>query len=54
LWHDNVLDILRDSHPLGNMIRLETALDGLAAPLHPGAARFYQERGLKTVGLKIF
>jgi len=54
LWHDNVLDILRDSHPLGNMIRLETALDGLAVPLHPGAARFYQERGLKTVGLKIF
>ena len=46
LWHDNVLDILKNGHPLGDMIRLETALDGLTVPLHPGAARFYRERGM--------
>ena len=46
LWHDNVLTILKDGHPLGEMIRLKTALDGLTVPLHPGAARFYHERGM--------
>ncbi len=46
LWHDNVLNILKDGHPLGEMINLKTALDGLTVPLHPGAARFYRERGM--------
>jgi len=46
LWHDNVLDILKDGHALGEMISLKTALEGLTVPLHPGAARFYRERGM--------
>ncbi|MEQ8389249.1 MAG: TAXI family TRAP transporter solute-binding subunit [Alphaproteobacteria bacterium] len=46
LWHDRTLPILRAGHPLGQNIRLTSALRGLGAPLHPGAARFYRERGL--------
>ena len=46
LWHDNVRDILKNGHALGEMISLKTALDGLTVPLHPGAARFYRERGM--------
>ena len=29
-----------------NDMKLELALKGLGAPLHPGAARYYRERGL--------
>jgi len=29
------------------VLRLEQALDGVTIPLHPGAARFYQEVGVK-------
>lgn len=33
-------------HPLAAFMRLEDALDGLPFPLHPGAERFYREKGL--------
>lgn len=46
LWNDNTRRLLDDSHPKGKLIRLETALDGLGVPLHPGAARYYEEQGL--------
>ncbi len=34
------------SHAMAREIKLETALDGLTIPLHPGAARFYKEKGM--------
>jgi TRAP transporter TAXI family solute receptor len=37
--------ILNASHPSAREIRLDTATQGLPAPLHPGAARFYREQG---------
>lgn len=42
LWHPNNRAVLDSGHPNGKRIRLETALDGLAIPLHPGAARYYK------------
>jgi TRAP transporter TAXI family solute receptor len=46
LWHDNARRLLDNGHAKGREIRLETALDGLAVPLHPGAERYYREIGL--------
>lgn len=46
LWHENTRKLLDSGHPKGRLIRLETALDGLGVPLHPGAARYYREIGL--------
>jgi hypothetical protein len=46
LWHDNARKLLDDGHSKGRAITLETALDGVAVPLHPGAERYYREVGL--------
>ena len=46
LWHENARRLLDNGHAKGREIRLETALDGLAVPLHPGAERYYREIGL--------
>lgn len=46
LWHPATMRALREGHPRGRDIDLDTAVDGLAVPLHPGAARFYREKGL--------
>ena len=46
LWHDNTRHLLDNGHPKGRLIRVETALDGLGVPLHPGAERYYREQGL--------
>jgi len=37
--------LLDQSHPAAKLIKLDTAIDELPAPLHPGAARFYREAG---------
>ncbi len=50
LWHENTRKLLDSGHPKGRFIKLETALQGLAVPLHPGAARFYEEAGLLKDG----
>ena len=47
LWQDSTRRLLDNGHPAGKAIRLENALQGVAMPLHPGAARYYSERGLK-------
>ncbi len=44
LWQHR--DILAKVHAKGKLITLDTALDGVAIPLHPGAKRFYKEKGL--------
>jgi TRAP transporter TAXI family solute receptor len=46
LWHENSRRLLDRGHPKAQLIRLETALEGLGAPLHPGAERYYREIGL--------
>lgn len=46
LFHPGMRGRLDRGHPSAAAIRLETATDALSVPLHPGAARFYKERGL--------
>lgn len=48
LWHPKTKELLENGHPLGNAIRLDSALDRIAVPLHPGAARYYFEIGRYT------
>lgn len=40
------LPFLNNIHPATKAMALEKAIAGLPMPLHPGAARFYQEQGL--------
>ncbi|WP_420392978.1 TAXI family TRAP transporter solute-binding subunit [Acuticoccus sp.] len=44
---DNI-DQVHDIHPAAQEITLEAATSGLSAPLHPGAVRFYEERGIEV------
>ena len=46
LWSENARKLLDNGHPRGRHITLETALQGIAVPLHPGAERFYSEIGI--------
>ena len=39
-------DYLKAVHKMGAFITLDNALSGLPAPLHPGALKFYKEKGL--------
>ena len=39
-------EIMAKAHSKGKDVTLATALDGVAIPLHPGAAKFYREKGL--------
>ncbi|MFQ3789481.1 TAXI family TRAP transporter solute-binding subunit [Halomonas sp. A29] len=41
------LPFLHNIHPATRDMALEKALDGLPMPLHPGAARYFQEQGLE-------
>jgi len=43
---ENLKDIER-AHAKGKEVKLETAIVGIPIPLHPGAERFYKEKGLK-------
>ena len=46
LWHPATQKLWENVGPLANSIKLETALDGLALPLHPGAALYYFEKNM--------
>ena len=46
LWAADTLRRLQAARPEGAGLALERALDGLEVPLHPGAERFYRERGM--------
>lgn len=48
IWSKRTRRLLDEGHPKGAQVRLETALHGIAIPLHPGAARYYRESGLKV------
>jgi len=39
-------ELMAKAHAKGRDVTLETALDGVAIPLHPGAAQYYREKGL--------
>ncbi len=45
MLYDN-LQVVRASHQAGASIALERALDGMTVPVHPGAERFFKERGI--------
>ena len=45
-WVVNARQLLDNGHPKGPAITLDTALHGIAIPLHPGAERYYREVGL--------
>ena len=46
LWHKNTRRLLDGGHAKGREVRLETALVGIAIPLHRGAERYYREVSL--------
>ena len=37
---------LQSAHSAGKNIKIESAIEGLPVPLHPGAERYYKERGV--------
>ena len=39
-------DVLAKVHAKGKDVQLKTALDGMAIPLHPGAAKYYKEKNV--------
>jgi hypothetical protein len=41
------LPFLQAIHPATNAMSLEVAINGLPVPLHPGAARYYEEQGIE-------
>ena len=44
LWENRVE--VEFAHEKGKNITIETALDGMGIPLHPGAQRYYEEKGV--------
>ncbi|WP_138935637.1 TAXI family TRAP transporter solute-binding subunit [Roseovarius arcticus] len=46
LWNENTRKLLDSGHQKGKAITVETALDGIGIPLHPGAEKFYREQGM--------
>ena len=46
LWHPSTRKLLDEGHARARDIRLESALQGVPIPLHPGAERYYREVGL--------
>ena len=46
LWNPSTRKLLDSGHAKGRAIRLETAVQGLGIPLHPGAEKFYREKDL--------
>lgn len=45
--YENLPD-LAAAHAAAKSIKLESALEGMPVPLHPGAARYFKEKGLKV------
>ncbi|MDD4046594.1 MAG: TAXI family TRAP transporter solute-binding subunit [Tissierellia bacterium] len=41
-------DVVAAAHATGKEIQLEGALEGITTPIHPGAARYYQEMGIEV------
>ncbi len=52
-WSERGEGLLQQGHPKGKAIRLDQALEGIAIPLHAGAARFYRDKGLLEPGVPV-
>jgi hypothetical protein len=48
LFHPANRALLAAGEPSARYIRLDGATEGLTAPLHPGAERFYRDMGIRT------
>lgn len=48
MWTERTGELLATGHPKGRDIKIDRALTRLVVPLHPGAERYYRERGLIT------
>ncbi|MFM9938107.1 MAG: TAXI family TRAP transporter solute-binding subunit [Hyphomicrobiaceae bacterium] len=46
LWNENTRKLLDSGHIKAKDIQLKTALQAVNTPLHPGAERYYKEKGL--------
>lgn len=46
LWNKNTRKLLDKGHAKGKQITLESALNGVLIPLHPGAEKYYKEIGM--------
>ena len=46
------LDVIQASHATAKQITLENALNGVTAPVHPGAAKYYKEKGIAVPDIK--
>ncbi|MBC7332471.1 MAG: TAXI family TRAP transporter solute-binding subunit [Synergistetes bacterium] len=42
------IDDLATAHQLAKQIKISDAFEGLTAPLHPGAVKFFEEKGVKV------
>jgi TRAP transporter TAXI family solute receptor len=45
VWSEGAAKLFAGINPIGKQIRLADALQGISLPLHPGAERFYREKG---------
>ncbi len=52
MFNENSRKLFDKGHAKGKSLTLETALDGVGIPVHPGAAKFYKEAGLKVPDVK--
>jgi hypothetical protein len=46
LWNDNSRRLFDAGHAKARDIQLASALKAVNTPLHPGAERFYKEKGV--------
>jgi TRAP transporter TAXI family solute receptor len=53
LWSEGAEKLFAGLDPIGKRISLGDALAGVSVPLHPGAERYYRERGLQLGGLPV-
>ncbi|WP_211250217.1 TAXI family TRAP transporter solute-binding subunit [Fodinicurvata fenggangensis] len=48
-WHPRHRQLFEEGHPQARRISLDTALNGLGTPLHPGAKRYYESIGITII-----
>jgi hypothetical protein len=46
LWNDNTRRLFDSGHAKAKDIQLKSALQAVKTPLHPGAEKFYKEKGV--------
>ena len=48
VWSEAAAKLFAGLDPIGRRIQISNALKGVSLPLHPGAERFYREKGMAT------